>query len=355
MKDKNYLKKVINGLPEEKRNDVKLILKLAKVNPEVLDIALENTKNKELALNVMESNFDVIEKVSDELRNEPDFMLRAMDLNKKGIVYASDELKANKEFMLEAIKKNKNAYFEASEVLKEDDDILVEAVSTTDYAMEDEHEEVPEVEVEVPEVHEEPTEEVQEEVEEKKEEEPVHEEVVEPTFEEMLDQTENNPEIKAFDKNDFSQYTQPVENKVSNEEVYKNVVEETPGVELNPTTEENTQIEEYTPALDMLNKEEVVTPNETGLPVLDENDAINPLNMAPQAPVNEEVNVPVLDNNDAIVRETPAVEPELPGLNANDAITFDTLNTLGKDDQSLYNFTENQNYNLMDDGNTITR
>lgn len=340
MNDRNYLKKIINGLSEEKRNDVKTILKLAKVNPEVLDIALENTTNKELALNVMETDFSVINKVSDELKKDSDFMLKAMDIDKKAIDYAADDLKADKPFMLEAIKKDKNAYFEAALNLKEDDDILIAAVSRSDYTLDDTHEEemheeiTPEYTIETQPLEEEVHEEVVEEpVQEEVVNEPVEEKVVEPTFEEMIKDTEVNPEITAFDNNEFTAYTAPQENTVSNENIYKNVEEQAPNAGFNPTVE--SQIEDYAPALDMLN------------------DKI-------EKPVEETVaqDVPVLDPAQAIdpvFNQTQTVEA--PGLDPNAAITFDSLNMLGQqpEDQALYNFQENQNYNTMPEEGQMLR
>ena len=127
--DKNHIKRVINNIPKDKKNDVDFILKLAKVNPEVLDIALENTTNKELALKIMERDFDVISRVSETLRGDADFILRAMHLDKKAFDYATPSLKSEKNFMLQAIKIDRSTYFDAAEGLMADEDLIIEAIT----------------------------------------------------------------------------------------------------------------------------------------------------------------------------------------------------------------------------------
>ena len=85
-------------------------------------------KVKDLILNNVSKNSNILETVSNRFKNDKDVVLAAVNHNGLTLEYASDELKNDKDVVLAAIKHNGLALKYASDELKNDKDVVLAAV-----------------------------------------------------------------------------------------------------------------------------------------------------------------------------------------------------------------------------------
>ena len=85
-------------------------------------------KVKDLILNNVRKNSNILKTVSDRFKNDKDVVLAAVNHNGLTLEYASDELKNDKDVVLAAINHNGLALKYASEELKNDKAVVLAAV-----------------------------------------------------------------------------------------------------------------------------------------------------------------------------------------------------------------------------------
>ena len=85
-------------------------------------------KVKELILNNVRKNSNILKTVSNKFKNDKDVVLAAVNHNGLTLEYASDELKNDKDVVLAAINQNSLALKYASDELKNDKDVVLAAV-----------------------------------------------------------------------------------------------------------------------------------------------------------------------------------------------------------------------------------
>ena len=85
-------------------------------------------KVKDLILNNVSKNSNILETVSNRFKNDKDVVLAAVNHNGLTLEYASDELKNDKDVVLAAINQNSLALKYASDELKNDKDVVLAAV-----------------------------------------------------------------------------------------------------------------------------------------------------------------------------------------------------------------------------------
>ena len=85
-------------------------------------------KVKDLILNNVRKNSNILKTVSDRFKNDKDVVLAAVNHNGLTLEYASDELKNDKDVVLAAINQNSLALKYASDELKNDKDVVLAAV-----------------------------------------------------------------------------------------------------------------------------------------------------------------------------------------------------------------------------------
>lgn len=123
-------------ISDELKNDQEFMLKAVESLKfaDVLQYASENLKNnEEFMLKMLDITYCCIklglEHASEKLKNSENFILSAVKVNYKSLEYASDELRNNKEFVLKAIEINAKAILGASDELQNNEDVVLKALA----------------------------------------------------------------------------------------------------------------------------------------------------------------------------------------------------------------------------------
>ncbi len=111
------------------KNDKEFVLEAVKSNGYALEYASDNLKNdKDFVLEVVKQDVRALEYVPDNLKNDKEFVLEAVKSNGNALKYASDNLRNDKEFVLDAAKYHSVALQGASDNLKTDKEFLLKAL-----------------------------------------------------------------------------------------------------------------------------------------------------------------------------------------------------------------------------------
>ena len=116
---------------DELRNNENFMSKLIENDPMIFtafDEKLQKDQKFIKRLLELTKNTDFLSFISDEFKNDPNFILDTVDICPQALCRASDDLLSNKEFMMKAVKKRGSLYTYASDELKSDKDLLIEAM-----------------------------------------------------------------------------------------------------------------------------------------------------------------------------------------------------------------------------------
>ncbi len=127
------------NLSDELKSDKNIILKLLKHNWfEICDLSDLNEailSDKEFILEILNLhyglNLNYFEYASENLKNDPGFMIEVVKKFGSALKYASKELQEDKNVVLEAVKQDGVALEFASKALQEDKEVVLEAVKQT--------------------------------------------------------------------------------------------------------------------------------------------------------------------------------------------------------------------------------
>ena len=134
---------VLENISDELKNDKEFMLEAVKNDwyGEVLQYASDELKaDKEFMLGIIKNYGygSLLMYASDELKNDREVVMEAVKNNNTGeaLEYASDELKVDKDIVLEAVKNDGWALKYASDELKKDKEFILEAVNNNIKAFE---------------------------------------------------------------------------------------------------------------------------------------------------------------------------------------------------------------------------
>jgi hypothetical protein len=134
---KNGVRLEIFNLSDELKSDKNIILKLLKHNWfEICDLSDLNEailSDKEFILEILNLHYGLnyFEYASENLKNDPGFMIEVFKKFGSALKYASKELQEDKNVVLEAVKQDGVALEFASMALQEDKEVVLEAVKQT--------------------------------------------------------------------------------------------------------------------------------------------------------------------------------------------------------------------------------
>ena len=139
---KNGVRLAFFNLSDELKSDKNIILKLLKHNWfEICDLSDLNEailSDKEFILEILNLHYGLIyfEYASENLKNDPGFMIEVVKKFGSALKYASKELQEDKNVVLEAVKQDGVALEFASKALQEDKEVVLEAVKRSGVALE---------------------------------------------------------------------------------------------------------------------------------------------------------------------------------------------------------------------------
>ena len=102
---------------------------------DIIKIIFTQEDNKTSILEAMKNDIDTLLHISDDLKNDKEFMIACVKENVKSLLHSSDNLKNDKEFILTCIKENGLALEYASDDLKNDIEIVLYAVLQDELAL----------------------------------------------------------------------------------------------------------------------------------------------------------------------------------------------------------------------------
>ena len=95
---------------------------------DIIKIIFNQEDNKSNILKAVKNDIDTLLHISDDLKNDKEFMIACVKENVKSLLHISDDLKNDKEFILTCIKENGLSLEYASDDLKNDIEIVLYAV-----------------------------------------------------------------------------------------------------------------------------------------------------------------------------------------------------------------------------------
>ena len=102
---------------------------------DIIKIIFNQEDNKSNILKAVKNDIDTLLHISNDLKNDKEFMIACVKENVKSLLYTSDDLKNDKEFILTCIKENGLSLEYASDDLKNDIEIVLYAVLQDELAL----------------------------------------------------------------------------------------------------------------------------------------------------------------------------------------------------------------------------
>ena len=121
---------------EELKNDPQFVLDAVKQNGYALQYVSEEFKNNpKIVLEAVKQQGNALQYASEQLKNDPQIALEAVKQNGYALYHASEEFKNNPQIVIEAVKQNGYALSYASAALKNNPQIVLEAVKQNGHAL----------------------------------------------------------------------------------------------------------------------------------------------------------------------------------------------------------------------------
>ena len=121
---------------EELKGDPEIVMKAVSLDGHALRFATEELKGKpEIVMKAVSQNGCALEDASEELKGDPEIVMKAVSQNGFALQYATEALKGNPEIVMKAVSQNGFALEDASEELKGDPEIVMKAVSQNGFAL----------------------------------------------------------------------------------------------------------------------------------------------------------------------------------------------------------------------------
>lgn len=106
------------------------------MNKEFRNLSDEQKNNKDFILQAIEEELFILEQASDRLKNDKNFMLQAIKKDYLAIKYASEKLKNDKMFIVQAVEKDERCFYYASEDLRSDKEFVLQIIEKDEFSIE---------------------------------------------------------------------------------------------------------------------------------------------------------------------------------------------------------------------------
>ena len=121
---------------EELKGDPEIVMKAVSLDGHALEYASEELKgDPEIVMKAVSQAGFALQHATEELKGDPEIVMKAVSENGRALKFATEELKGDPEIVMKAVSENGHALEHASEELKGDPEIVMKAVSQDGFAL----------------------------------------------------------------------------------------------------------------------------------------------------------------------------------------------------------------------------